>query len=171
VNALGVWRTGYLSALLISGASTAFAQTPASGSPRVQFEVGVAWTGEAALGSVNANLTAPDGSKFVLFSTSNEIGPTVGPDLRLGLRVTKRLRAEVTGGWSRADLRSRISGDFEGASSLTSTLRRVVADPARQARDVPARGRRLDAGVDGRQRVERRRHHRQRRRGREILVA
>ena len=77
----------------------------------------------AAMGSANANLTAPDGSAVALFSTENDIGPGLGPELRLGVRLTRRLHAEVTGRWSRADLRSRISGDFEGASGVTSTLR------------------------------------------------
>jgi hypothetical protein len=85
--------------------------------------VGVLWTGAAPLGAANANLTAPDGSAFVLFSTSNDIGPTVGVEVRLAVRATRRLRAEASGCWSRGDLRSRISGDFEGAAAVTSTLR------------------------------------------------
>jgi hypothetical protein len=117
------WPAWCLSLLLAGGTTTASAQTPPPSGRRIQIEAGVAWTGQAALGTVNANLTAPDGSKFVLFSTSNDIGPTVGPDLRLALPISHRLRAEVAGSWSRADLRSRISGDFEGATGLTSTLR------------------------------------------------
>lgn len=85
--------------------------------------MGLAWIGGGSFGSANANLTAPDGSAFVLFSTKNEIGPSVGPDVRLAVRLTRRLRAEVSGNWSHADLRSQISADVEGAEGVTSTLR------------------------------------------------
>jgi hypothetical protein len=106
--------------MAIVGTTAASAQTPP---PRVEVDAGLAWTAAAALGSANANLTAPDGSPFVQFSTSNDTGPSVGSELRVSVRVTRRLRAEVSGSWSRADLRSRICADFEGVSPVISTLR------------------------------------------------
>ncbi len=123
MNGLRAWRAWCLPAVFLAGATAASAQALPPKERRAELDVGLAWTGAAALGSVNANLTAPDGSAFVLFSTSNDIGPGVGPELRLAIRVTRRLRAEVSGSWSHADLRSRISGDFEGASGVTSSLR------------------------------------------------
>jgi hypothetical protein len=89
-------------------------------------EVGLGWLGGSPAGTQNANLTAPDGTPFLLFSTDNTIGPGVGPEVRLGLRLTPRLAVEASGEWSRADLRSATSGDFEGASPVTASDRMTV---------------------------------------------
>jgi hypothetical protein len=84
--------------------------------------VGGAWLGGLSFGSVNANLQAPDGSSFTLFSTSSELGAGAGLEAHVGFRVTKKLAAEVSGTWASAEARTSISSDFEGAAPLTATV-------------------------------------------------
>ena len=103
-------------------AAVASAQTARRDERKAEVDVGLVWTGGGSFGSRAASLTAPDGSPYVLFSTTNEISAGVGPEAHLTFRVTRHLRAEATGSWTRPELRSRISSDVEGVGAITSTL-------------------------------------------------
>ena len=99
----------------------ASAQTPAT-SHRPEVDLGLVWAGGGSLGSTDANLSTPTGSSQPLFSTNNELGASAGVEAHLAFRLTGRLGAEVSASWLRADLRSRVTADFEGADPVTSTL-------------------------------------------------
>jgi len=109
--------------LVLAGAQASFAQTPATTSRRPEVDVDLIWLAGASAGSQNANLTAPDGSALVLFSSSQRVGPAFGPEAHVGFRLTRHLSAEVTGSWTHAELRSSLSADFEGAPPVTATER------------------------------------------------
>jgi hypothetical protein len=138
-------RVGWLallgSAMVVGpvGTSLATAQTaparPAPAAvrpPRIEIGLGATFVGKTDFGSSSANLIKPDGSNLVLFQTSNELATGVGLELNLGYAVTRRLTAEASAAWVKADLRSSVSGDFENASPLTTTetLSRVTVEGA-----------------------------------------
>jgi len=89
----------------------------------IDVAVAGAWTGGTSFGSSDANLQAPDGSSLTLFKTSSELGAGGGLELHLGFRLNGRLMVEATGTWSRAELRTDVTSDFEGASPVTATNR------------------------------------------------
>ncbi|HUL74277.1 MAG TPA: hypothetical protein VLT86_14320 [Vicinamibacterales bacterium] len=126
------WRRAALGILLAAAlAPDARAQTPAAAArpaaPRadrgIDVTVGGAWTGGTSFGSSNATLQAPDGSSLTLFTTSSELGAGSGFELHLGFRVTKTLNVEASGSWSRAELRTAVTSDFEDAAPVTATNR------------------------------------------------
>ncbi len=67
------------------------------------------------LSSSDANLVRPDGTPLTLFQTVNRLSGATGVELAVAVRVAGRLGAEVSGDWTRTNLESAISGDFEGA--------------------------------------------------------
>ncbi|MFI5177233.1 MAG: hypothetical protein ACHQO8_01630 [Vicinamibacterales bacterium] len=117
-----------LMALVFARGSNAAAQTrpagaPPSGDRGIELTIGGAGIGGTSFGSSDANLQAPDGSVLTLFTTSSELGAGGGVEAHLGVRLTKKLGVEASGTWSRADLRTSITSDFEGASPVTATNR------------------------------------------------
>jgi len=112
--------------LLAMNATSASAQTAAvrAGGPEV--DLGIVWTRGGSYGSANANLTTPAGTPQPLFSVATDLGPEIALDARFAVRVAGRLRVEVSGTWGRADVRSHITGDFEGAAPATATDRLTV---------------------------------------------
>jgi opacity protein-like surface antigen len=116
---------------LCSSAAVAQGATPSSkpASPPapardrgLELAIGAAWTGSISFGSSNANLQAPDGSPLTLFQTSSEESSGTGFEAHLGFRVARRLSAEVSGTWTKAEIRTSLSGDFEGAEPITATV-------------------------------------------------
>ncbi len=91
--------------------------------PRVLVDVGAVVVGGASLGSTNATYTTPTGDAFTLFSSSQSWSSGAGIVGHLLIRVTPRLALEVAGSWTRPELRSSITGDFEGAADTTATQR------------------------------------------------
>jgi hypothetical protein len=126
--------TAACAALLILTASTAQAQTDAP--PRFpqsrEFAVGLLWSGPVSLDALSADLTAPGGAAFPLFRADSDIASGLGFDVHFLERLTERLDIELSGGWARADVRTRVSGDVEGIPDveLTNTLTRFTIEGA-----------------------------------------
>jgi hypothetical protein len=112
----------FTAAVVLAGAEDTFAQSPAPKKHRPELDFGVVWTGGASYGSSDATLTTPSGGSQALFLTTSRLGAGIGVETHLAFRITGRLRAEVSGTWSRADLRTSVSGDFEGAAPATLAL-------------------------------------------------
>jgi hypothetical protein len=105
-----------------AAAGPAAAQTaPASSGLPIEVSVQAAWVGPASFGSVNENLTRPAGSPYPVFQTDNSLGSGIGVEANFGYPLGARLQAELTGAWSRASLRSEITGDVEDADDITIT--------------------------------------------------
>ncbi len=83
--------------------------------------VGVRWTGETTIGSMDATETTPAGGRFQLFSTSTTLAPAAGLDVGTGVRLARSIEAELSSSYSKPELRTRVSADAEGASGLTAT--------------------------------------------------
>ncbi|HKW01609.1 MAG TPA: hypothetical protein VJN96_17410 [Vicinamibacterales bacterium] len=114
--------------LLVTCSVPAAAQTPrpqTSRPPRdhgIELTLGGAWTGGNSFGSSDANLQTPTGSSLMLFNTKSDLGAGGGLEAHLSFRVTKRLAAEFSGTWTHATIHTSLSGDFEGADSLTANV-------------------------------------------------
>jgi hypothetical protein len=112
---------GLLLALLIV-ASDSRAQTPAAAKRhRLEVDVGGSWTGGGTYGNADANLTTPSGGTRPLFSISSTRGKGTGLEAHVPFG-SGRLRAEGSGSWSRATVRSAVTDDFEGAAPATLEL-------------------------------------------------
>lgn len=103
-----------------AGSSTAHAQTPGDGGGRFEIVGGVTWTGHVSLGTVAATETAPTG-RFTLFSTSTQLTSAPGVDARFGVRLTPALEVEAATSYARPRLQTAVSGDVEGAPSLSAS--------------------------------------------------
>jgi hypothetical protein len=90
--------------------------------PKYELDVGVAWIGRTTYGSADANLTNGSGGTQPLFTTTNERAAGPALEAHLSTRLAAHIRAEVTGAWQRAELRTTTSVDFEGAEAATLAL-------------------------------------------------
>jgi hypothetical protein len=133
--------------LLLASPAAAQTQSPAR-APKFEVDVGAAFIGSGTFGSANANLTSPSGS-LTLFSTANDLTASIGPEAHVVFGLSRRLQAELSGTWSRAELQSRISGDAEGAEAATSTLGISLYTVETSIVWYPRRHRKLDPFVRG----------------------
>jgi opacity protein-like surface antigen len=93
---------------------------------RFEVSAGPLWMGGDGYGSRDATLTSPNGDRYRLFSTSNDLGAATGLEARFGARVTRIVSAEIVGSYAAPALHTSISGDVEGASSL------IASEPIKQ---------------------------------------
>jgi hypothetical protein len=117
----------------VQHATPAVAQTgrePAAG--RIEVAAGPWWAGAMSAGARDATLTAPDGSRFRLFSTSSELLSASGVELRVGARVARVLDAEVVASYAVPQLITSIAADIEnGAATTTSEpIRHITIEGA-----------------------------------------
>jgi hypothetical protein len=89
--------------------------------PRVLIDVGAARIGGGSLGSRDATYTTPAGDPFTLFSTSQSWSAGTGVIGHVLVRITPRVAAELSGSWTRPELRSTITADFEGIGNTTAS--------------------------------------------------
>lgn len=112
-------RVLLMSCVAISVAAPLYAQVAPP--PRLLLDVGGTWTGGGSLGTTDANYITPTGTTMTLFSTTQSVSGGAGLGGHLRVRLTPRVAFEASGSWSRPQLRSRITGDFEGADAVTAT--------------------------------------------------
>lgn len=127
----GPWPWLLVALCTVGNGASAHAQTaksPVPGrAPRpARFEVsgGVSWLGGYDLGARDATLTGnagTPGGEVVLFRAESDVSSCVGIDVRVGVRMTRRLIADAAFGYAQPDLRVRITGDFEQAADVTLT--------------------------------------------------
>ncbi len=112
----GLWRSAVTVAFLAAWPCGAAAQPGHSAGGRIEVACAAMWVTSTPLGGSAASLT-PNVNQppFALFSAAADLGTSVGADLRLGYRVSRRLTLSVMTGVSRALVHVRISGDAEGA--------------------------------------------------------
>jgi hypothetical protein len=112
-------------ALVIATTGAASAQTPASpaaqrpSGPRLDVATTLSLVGPTSFGQSAEQLLRPDGSNLTVFRADNRLAAGIGVEVHLGFPARRRLMAELTGSWSRADLQSRISGDIEDVEDVT----------------------------------------------------
>jgi hypothetical protein len=90
---------------------------------RIEIAVGPRWTGALSLAAGDANETTSSGAAFRIFTTSTVLAGATSFDTRLGVRITRRLEAQVSGGYGTPQLRISVSNDVENGAAVTSTER------------------------------------------------
>ena len=90
---------------------------------RFELDGGVRWTGPISVGRVDANETGADGRQYRLFTTTSDVGAAVGAEGRIGVRLTRSLRAEASASYTPAHLTTRIASDVEAASATIAAER------------------------------------------------
>jgi hypothetical protein len=99
---------------------TASAQAPAAPrSPRLELSAGAGFLGGSSLGTADADLRGRSNQPFQLFDTSSRVGGSIPLEVRLGFLLGPRYVFEIRGAWSRPDLETSVTGDFEGAPPVT----------------------------------------------------
>ena len=111
--------------------SPAVAQTgrqPIAG--RIEVAAGPWWSGATSVGAQEATLTAADGSRFRLFSTSSGLDPAPGVELRVGARVARVVDAELVASYAVPRLSTTITADAENAAATTASepIRQVTIE-------------------------------------------
>ncbi len=114
-------RAVWAAVAIVGVASPVAAQSSQAAPGRVGVGFGLIWTGSQSLGSSDANETTGAGGDLVLFRTSSELTSRVGIEGRIGVRVWRSLEAEASGTYATPQIRTQISGDFEGAAPITAT--------------------------------------------------
>jgi hypothetical protein len=106
-------------AFAIAVASPARAQATLPG--RIEAGIGPVWLGGTTLGSSDATQTTATGSTARLFSTSSTLTSAAGLSGRVGVRIWRRLEAEVSATYAKPAIDTQISNDAEGAAALTAS--------------------------------------------------
>ena len=105
-------------ALLHAAPSLAQSAAPPS---RLELGVGALWVGGESLGAVAAAESRGAGGTSTLFNTSTELGSSTGVEGRIAVRVSRAFSAEAAASYMKPQLRIAVSGDVEGAASITAT--------------------------------------------------
>lgn len=88
--------------------------------PRVELSGGARWNGPLGFPDVAATETTPGGGARPLFVTSSKVDASFGASGTVGVRVTRRLRAELTVAFNPTHFTTRVSGDREGIADITA---------------------------------------------------
>ena len=88
---------------------------------RIEVAAGPWWTGATSVGARDATLTAADGSRFRLFSTSSALASASGVELRVGARVARVIDAEVVASYAVPRLTTTITADSENGAATTAS--------------------------------------------------
>ena len=110
------WPIGILCGVLLSG--TAEGQTVALPG-RLEIAAGGLWAGPMSMGAADATETAPNGTRFRLFSSESSLASAIGLEGRVGVRLTTALQLEGSASYAAPTLRTRIRSDAEGVPDLT----------------------------------------------------
>jgi hypothetical protein len=98
----------------------AAAQPPAAPrSARMELSVGAGFLGGSSLGTADADLRGGSNQPFQLFDTSSRIGGSAPLEVRLDFLLGPRYVFEIRGAWSRPELETSVTGDFEGAPPVS----------------------------------------------------
>ena len=115
-------------AVILVGADAASAQTSSTqakpGPKRArEFMVGGVVSGPTSVGSASAELQGGVGTPgLTLFRVENSLATGFGIESNIGFQLGKSWWMEVSGGWTRSQVRSRIEDDFENAADETISL-------------------------------------------------
>jgi hypothetical protein len=98
--------------MAIAPAAVAAAQSPPPG--RFDVSGGFRWTGGMFVGEQDATETAPNSSRYRLFSTRTTLAPAPGLEGRVAVRVSRLVDAAFSTAFSRSDLKTSVTSDVEG---------------------------------------------------------
>jgi hypothetical protein len=111
-------------AAIVLGFSIDCARAQSADRPgRFEIAAGPRWTGGVSLPAGEAHETTSSGTAFRLFTASTTLASATSFDARFGVRITRRLEAQVSGSYGEPTLRISVSDDVENAAPITSTER------------------------------------------------
>ena len=110
------WFIGILCALLLP--VTVEGQTVALPG-RFEVAAGGLWAAPVSMGAADATETAPNGTRFRLFSSESSLASAIGFEGRVGVRLTSVLQLEGLASHAMPTRRTRIRSDAEGIPDLT----------------------------------------------------
>jgi hypothetical protein len=87
---------------------------------RIDLAVGARWTGGAAFDPRDAVESTSAGGRYVLFTSASELGASIAPEVRLGVRLTPVLNVEAAFYIDKADLETRLASDVENIPDFTA---------------------------------------------------
>jgi hypothetical protein len=88
---------------------------------RFEIAAGGLWAGPVSMGAADATETAPNGTRFRLFSSESSLASAIGLEGRIGVRLTTMLQLEGSA-WHAAPIRrTQIRSDAEGIPDITLT--------------------------------------------------
>jgi hypothetical protein len=90
---------------------------------RIEIAVGARRTGGLSIAAGDATETTPSGTAFRLFTASTTLASATSFEARVGVRITRRLEAQLSGGYGTPQLRISVSNDIENGAAVTSTER------------------------------------------------
>lgn len=87
--------------------------------PRLEISAGAGFLGGSSLGTADADLRGRSNQPFQLFDTSSRIRGSVPLEVRLDFLLGPRYVFGIRGAWSRPELETSVTGDFESAPPVT----------------------------------------------------
>jgi hypothetical protein len=91
-------------------------------SPKIEFIVGTTLNGPSSAGTTRAELLGSGGNPVTLFESTQRTTSAIGLAGAVSYRIRARLALELSGGWTRPDLESRITDDSERVADTTLAL-------------------------------------------------
>jgi hypothetical protein len=113
------WPVGILCGLLLLLLPGSLEGQPVALPGRFEVAAGGLWAAPASMGAADATETAANGTRFRLFSSESSLASAIGPEGRVGVRLTKSLQLEGSASHTTPTLRTRIRSDAEGIPDLT----------------------------------------------------
>lgn len=89
---------------------------------KIELTVGAIASGASSAGVTRAELLDSAGNPVTLFEATHRTSVGIGIDAGLLYRWRPAIALEVSGSWTRPDLETRISDDFEGADDTVLSL-------------------------------------------------
>jgi len=90
--------------------------------PMLEFIVGTTLNGPSSAGTTRAELLGSGGNPVTLFESKQRTTSAIGLAGAVSYRIRARLALELSGGWTRPDLESRITDDSERVADTTLAL-------------------------------------------------
>jgi hypothetical protein len=88
----------------------------------LEFIVGTTLNGPSSAGTTRAELLGSGGNPVTLFESKQRTTSAIGLAGAVSYRIRARLALELSGGWTRPDLESRITDDSERVADTTLAL-------------------------------------------------
>ena len=114
-------------------AQTARTQKPAAPARAKELAIGGVVAGPMSVGSASAELLGGSGQPSVtLFDVENRLATGFGIEMNIGAQLRRSVWLEVSGGWTRSEVRSLITDDFEDApdETISAPMSRFVVEGA-----------------------------------------
>lgn len=89
---------------------------------RIEIAFGAALDGSASAGSTRTELLDSGGNPVTLFDASHRRSAGIGIDVGVAYRLRPRVVLELSGAWTRPDLKTTITNDFEEVAPTTVSL-------------------------------------------------